>query len=308
MRRPGLHARSRSASVAGRSWPSTPSYEEASHAAVDYPDHFPNHEAEHDEEGLAERGLDAQPSGRTSPVSATVGLDLGDQHSHFCVLDADCRILEQGQDAMSRTDLTAFFQRPASARVVLEVGGQSAWVSRLAKEQGLEVSVANSRRVRLITRSYRKSERTTAELLARLGRVDPQLLSPVTHRSVECQSDLAVKRARDVAVASRTSLIKHVRGAIKSFGTRLPACSADGFYKRVLAHLPAELVQALAPTMHLIGRIAKEIKNFDVCIERLADERYTMTKGLRQVAGVGPVTALSFVLTLDSPTRVSDSR
>lgn len=247
-------------------------------------------------------------SAAASLAAITVGLDLGDRHSHFCVLDAGGRPLEQGRVAMSRANLTAFFERIGSARLVLEVGGQSPWVSRLAREQGMDVIVANPRRVQLITRNERKNDRTDAELLARLGRVDPQLLSPVTHRSVECQADLAVKRARDVAVASRTALINHVRGAIKSFGQRLPTCSADGFHKRVLAHLPVELVPALAPIVHLIGQIAGEIKNFDVCIERLADERYPATKVLRQVSGVGPVTALSFVLTLDSPARVSDSR
>ena len=250
----------------------------------------------------------ALPSAASSPTPITVGLDLGDRHSHFCVLDAGSKPLEEGKVAMLPKDLTAFFRRVALARLILEVGGQSPWVSRLAQAAGLEVIVANPRRVPLITRNERKNDRTDAELLARLGRVDPQLLSPVTHRSVECQADLAVKRARDVAVASRTALINHVRGAIKSFGARLPACSADGFHKRVLAHLPAELVPALAPIVQLIGQIAGEIKNFDVCIERLADERYPATKVLRQISGVGPVTALSFVLTLDSPSRVSDSR
>lgn len=182
-----------------------------------------------------------QPSAVTSRISITVGLDLCDRHSHFCVLDDGCQPLEQGRVAMSRKDLTVFFQRIAPARLVLEVGGQSPWVSRLAQAAGLEVIVANPRRVQLITRN----ERTDAELLARLGRVDPQLLSPVQHRSVECQADLAVKRARDVAVASRTALINHVRGAIKSFGQRLPTCSPDGFYKRVVTHLPVELVPAL---------------------------------------------------------------
>ena len=152
-----------------------------------------------------------QPAAVTSPISITVGLDLGDRHSHFCVLDDGCQPLEQGRVAMSRKDLTVFFQRFAPARLVLEVGGQSPWVSRLAQAAGLEVIVANPRRVQLITRNERKNDRTDAELLARLGRVDPQLLSPVTHRSVECQADLAVKRARDVAVASRTALINHAR-------------------------------------------------------------------------------------------------
>jgi len=172
----------------------------------------------------------------------------------------------------------------------------------------MEVIVANPRRMQLITRNERKNDRTDAELLARLGRVDAQLLSPVTHRSVEHQADLAVKRARDVAVASRTALINHVRGAVKSLGLRLPTCSPDGFHTRVLAHLPEKLAPALEPIVRLISRVTAEIKRFDAQIEELADERYPVTKVLRQVSGVGPVTALSFVLTLDTPDRVSSSR
>jgi len=250
----------------------------------------------------------APPSSAASPVPLTVGLDLGDRHSHFCVLDAGGRVLEQGRVAMSPAELTAFFERVGPARLVVEVGGHSPWVSRLAQAAGMEVIVANPRRVQLITRNERKNDRTDAELLARLGRVDAQLLSPVTHRSVEHQADLAVKRARDAAVASRTALINHVRGAIKSFGLRLPTCSPDGFHRRVLAHLPKELAPALQPIVRLIRQVTAEIKNFDAQIEELADERYSVTKVLRQVSGVGPVTALSFVLTLDTPDRVSDSR
>jgi len=247
-------------------------------------------------------------SAATWPTSVTVGLDLGDRCSHFCVLDAGGQPLEQGRVAMSPAELTTFFERVGPARLVVEVGGHSPWVSRLAQAAGMEVIVANPRRVQLITRNERKNDRTDAELLARLGRVDAQLLSPVTHRSVEHQADLAVKRARDAAVASRTALINHVRGAIKSFGLRLPTCSPDGFHRRVLAHLPKELAPALEPIVRLISQATVEIKNFDAQIEQLADERYPVTKVLRQVSGVGPVTALSFVLTLDTPERVSDSR
>jgi transposase len=250
----------------------------------------------------------SSPPPVSSPTSNTIGLDLGDRCSHFCVLDAGGRALEQGRVAMSPAELTAFFERVGPARLVLEVGRHSPWVSRLAQAAGMEVIVANPRRVQLITRNERKNDRTDAELLARLGRVDAQLLSPVTHRSVEHQADLAVKRARDAAAASRTALINHVRGAVKSFGLRLPTCSPDSFHRRVLAHLPEELAPALEPIVRLIGQATDEIKNFDAQIEALADERYPVTKVLRQVSGVGPVTALSFVLTLDTPDRVSDSR
>ncbi|MBM3975883.1 MAG: IS110 family transposase [Planctomycetes bacterium] len=158
-------------------------------------------------------------------MSSTIGLDLSELYSLFCVLVAGGRALEQGRVAMSPADLMAFFQRLSPARLILGVGGQSPWVCRLAKEQDLDVNVANPRRVRLITRNDRKNDRTDAELSARLGRVDAQLLSPVTHRSVEHQSGLAVRRARDVVVASRTVQINHLRGAIKSFGHRLPVSS-----------------------------------------------------------------------------------
>ena len=141
--------------------------------------------------------------------------------------------------------------------------------------------VANPRRVHLITQSERKNDRTDAELLARLGRVDPQLFSPVQHRSVEGQADLAVKRARDLAVASRTAQTdemrgNHVRGAIKSFGQRLPTCSPDGFHKRVVTHLPVELVPALQPIVHLIGQVTDQVKSLDVRIEQLAGGRSSL--------------------------------
>lgn len=232
-------------------------------------------------------------SAATSPTSVTVGLDLGDRYSHFCVLDARGRPLEKGRVSMSPAELTAFFERVGPARLVVEVGGHSPWVSRLAQAAGMELIVANPRRVQLITRNERKNDRTDAELLARLGRVDAELLSPVTHRSLEHQTDLAVKRARDAAVASRTALINHVRGGIKSFGLRLPTCSPDGFHRRVLARLPKELAPALEPIVRLIRQVTAEIKNFDAQIEALADERYPVTKVLRQVSSVGPVTALS---------------
>jgi len=146
---------------------------------------------------------------------------------------------------MSRAELAAFFQRFAPARLVMEVGGQSPWVSRLAETSGMEVILTNPRKVALITLNERKDDRTDAELLARLGRADPELLSPVKHRSEQCQADLAVKRARDVAVSARSAFINHVRGATKSFGSRMPTCSADCFHGRVLNQLPAELAPAL---------------------------------------------------------------
>jgi transposase len=238
----------------------------------------------------------------------TIGLDMGNRSSSYCIIDDGCRHLEDGKVAMTREALSALLSRFAPARLVVEAGGHSPWVSRLGAELGCGVIVANPRRVKLISCNDRKSDRTDAEFLARLGRLDPELLSPVKHRSVKRQAALATKRARDMAVDSRTALVNHVRGAVKSFGHRIPMCSTSCFHDRAKEHLPDELRSALLPILRLIGELSVEIKQFDTHIERMADEGFPETRALRQVPGVGPLIALSYVLTLGSPSRIDDSR
>jgi transposase len=238
----------------------------------------------------------------------TIGLDMGNLSSCYCVIDDSGRHVDVGKVAMTREAVSAMLNRFVPARLVVEAGGHSPWVSRLAAELGCDVIVANPRRVKLISCNDRKSDRTDAELLARLGRIDPELLAPVQHRSVERQAALAIKRARDMAVDSRTALINHVRGAVKSFGSRIPLCSTPSFHRRAEEHLPTELRAALLPIMRLIAELSIEVKKFDTQIERMADERFPETKALRQVPGVGPLIALSYVLTLGSPARIDDSR
>lgn len=244
-----------------------------------------------------------------SPFPTTVGVDLGDRHSHFCVLDGQTgRSLEEGRAPTTRPALQKLFARLTPARLVLEVGGQSSWVSRLAEEAGLEVIVANPRKTTLISRNERKNDRTDAELLARLGRMDTKLLSPVRHRSAACQADRAVIRSRLAAVDARTALINHARGLLKSFGYRAPSCSAESFHNRVVEVVPKELEEALLPILRLIGQTSAQIKTFDRTVNRLADTTHAATKALRQVPGVGALTSLAYVLTLEDPRRIRHAR
>ncbi len=98
--------------------------------------------------------------------------------------------------------------------MVLEVGPRSPWLSRMLAELGHDVIVANPRRVRLIARSHRKTDRSDAEHLARLGRFDLALLFPIRHRSATAQADLQVLRSREALVRARTMFINHVRGSV----------------------------------------------------------------------------------------------
>src|SRR5215212_4219883 len=178
---------------------------------------------------------------RGTPM-VTAGLDLGDKYSYLCLIDTDSgKVVEEGR---LRTTPEAFrrrFDSEQRMRVAIEVGTHSPWVSRVLKECGHEVLVANPRKTRLIYGQGRKTDRLDAEKLARLARVDPKLLWPLEHRGEASQAHLALIRSREVVVRSRAQLINHVRGTVKSFGARLPKCSTASFHKKVAACIPEEL-------------------------------------------------------------------
>jgi transposase len=237
-----------------------------------------------------------------------VGVDLGDRFSRYCVLDQQGQVLEEDTVATTgRAFRKLFGDRPA-ARVVIEVGTHSPWVQRLLQELGHETITANPRYVRLIYSSGSKNDQLDAERLARLARVDPKLLHPIQHRGGTAQADRALLRSRNALVECRTKLVNHARGTVKSIGGRLPTCSTSSSHKRVRQDLPDELKPALTPVLDTIAALTLKIQKLETRIERLASKRYPETGLLRQVSGVGPLTALSYVLTVEDPQRFKSSR
>jgi len=248
--------------------------------------------------------------GSSEKQKMTAGLDLGDKHSYLCLLDtASGEVIEEGR---LRTTPEALGRRFGSEheriKIAIEVGTHSPWVSRMLQECGHEVLVANARKIRLIYGSGRKSDKLDAEKLARLARLDPELLYPVEHRGADSQAHLALVHSREALVRSRTQLINHVRGTVKSFGARLPRCSAQSFHKKVAGSLPAPLKEALEPVVQTIASLTEKIRDYGRRIEELTTKRYPETQLLRQVSGVGALTALTFVLTLEDPRRFGRSR
>jgi transposase len=249
-----------------------------------------------------------EPSPELSLRGMTIGLDLSDRYSSVCVLSSDGEVVEEARLRTTSSAISQRFSAAEQCRIVLEVGTHSPWVSRLLSDLGHEVIVANPRRVRLIADGTQKTDRSDAETLARLGRIDPAFLSPIVHRPEQAQADLAVIRARHALVGARSSLINHVRGAVKSAGARLPSCDAYMFHKKVPAALPPELLAALAPVLEMIEDLTKRIDEMDRTIVALIRERYPEAQFLQQVPGVGPLISLTFVLTIGDPSRFSKSR
>jgi len=240
----------------------------------------------------------------------TAGLDLGDKYSYLCLIDTDSgEVIEEGR---LRTTPEALRRRFASERppmrIALETGTHSPWVSRLLEGLGHEVLVANARKLRLIYSNKRKTDEVDAENLARLARVDPKLLYPLKHRGEDSQAHMAIIRSRQALVDCRTQLVNHVRGAVKSFGARLPKCPARSFHKRAPEHIPEALMPALKPLLEQIGSLTERIRQYERQLETISKEHYPETDLLRQVEGIGPLTALTFVLTLEDPYRFEKSR
>jgi transposase len=253
---------------------------------------------------------EAGPRGELSPNldRLTVGADLGDQWSNFCILGLQGETLSEGQLQTRQAEIAEFFHALTPARVVIEVGTHSPWIQEVIAGEGHEVLVANPRLMEGSKRRKRKNDRIDAQKLARLGRVDPKSLHPITHRSREVRQDLVLLRARDAVVAARTELINATRGLVKSMGTRLPKCSSPSFGQKVKDVIPEEVREALLPLVQLADALSACIKSYDQKIEELGSEKYGQTKLLRQVKGVGPITALAYVLTLENPERFPKSR
>jgi transposase len=247
--------------------------------------------------------------GSRSEPKMTAGLDLGDNYSYLCLIDTQSgEIMEEGRLRTTPEALRRRFASEQPMRIAIETGTHSPWVSRLLEECGHEVLVANSRKLRLIYANKRKTDDVDAENLARLARVDPKLLYPLKHRGEECQAHMAIIRSREALVGSRTQLVNHVRGAVKSFGARLPKCPARSFHKRAAEHIPEALGPALGPILEQIGSLTERIRQYDRKLETVCEEHYPETQLLRQVEGIGPLTALTFVLTLEDPYRFAKSR
>jgi transposase len=238
----------------------------------------------------------------------TIGMDLGDKNNTICVLDGAGEVALRKEIVNTKESLVKFFRRYKGSLVALEVGTHSPWISRELEALGCEVLVGNARKLRAIWTAKDKCDGRDAEMLARIARVDRTLLYPIHHRGEEAQADLATMKSRDALVGVRAGLVNHVRSTVKGTGHRLSKCSTEAFFRKSQESIPAGLRPALMPVLEAIEAISEQIRAFDKEIATRMQERHPEAKRLSQVPGVGPVTSLGFVLSLEDCTRFKKSR
>jgi transposase len=239
--------------------------------------------------------------------SVTVGLDVGDRFSHYCMLNEEGEVIEEGRIRTEECALRRQFEGEERMRIAMECGTHSPWISRVLEKFGHEVIVANARKLTAISASESKNDRNDAEKLARFAHWDPRLLSPLRHRSAEHQRDLTLIYARGTLVRARTMIINSARGLVKSAGGRLPKCSSKAFEQQVKASLPAALAELMSPMLEQVTALNAQIARMDEKIEALT-KRYPEISTLRTTPGVGPLVAATYVLTLDHPHAIAHSR
>lgn len=251
------------------------------------------------------------PNPKAAPENAVayyIGIDLGDKKSYYCFLDADENMVE-GNLTTTPTEFELHFKAIPRSRIAIEVGTHSPWVSSLLEGIGHEVYVANPRKTEGGKRkNRRKNDRLDAQVLARQVKSDPKLLYPIRHRGEKARHALVLLRARHAVVNARTKLICGVRGLVKSTGYRLPSCSADSFHKMNRTHVPEALRDMLEPLFEQIGMMTTRIKKYDQEVKRMCQKAYPETELLQQPKGVGAVTSLAYLLTIENPERFAKSR
>jgi transposase len=235
----------------------------------------------------------------------TLGLDMGDRYSHYCLLNPQGDVVEEGRMQSTEAALRRHFEDEPEMRIALECGTHSPWVSRLLTALGHQVIVANARKIPAITGSESKNDRNDAEKLARFAAYDPKLLSPLQHRSSERQLDLNLIHARATLVRARTMIVNALRGLVKSAGGRLPACSTESLPARAPAAIPPALAAVATPLVQQIALLNAQIEGMDKQVEKLG-AKYPEIGLLRTVPGVGPIVAAAYVLTLDRPDTASN--
>jgi transposase len=109
--------------------------------------------------------LIAEVPRRQSMSELTIVIDLGDVWSHYCTLNEDGQVVDRGRFRTTPTAIDKWFTDIPHARVAMEAGTHSIWISEQLQELGHEVIVANVRELRAISYSDRKSDQVDAEKL-----------------------------------------------------------------------------------------------------------------------------------------------
>lgn len=238
-----------------------------------------------------------------------IGMDLSDRSAEYCgAYREDGSDWRRGKVDLTPAGLWEAFGHLEPSWFVIEIGTHARWVHREFEAMGHQVTVANARKLRFIFSGTKKNDRLDAEALRDVALLRRRLLHPIELRGDAVHRDLTQVRLRDGLVRSRTLQINAVRGTLKALGHRVESSESKHFAAKAREQLPDEALKLVAPMLDAIQGTTDAIEHYDKRLKALSENEYPETQVLRQVHGVGPVTALAFVLTLGDQDRFGKNR
>jgi transposase len=237
----------------------------------------------------------------TQTQQTIIGVDLGDTKHAICVTDKDGDILKEYFITNTKASLKKLIQAYPLTLVAMEVGSHSPWISRYIAELGAKTIVANPRKLRAIYSNERKCDELDARMLAKIARLDTDLLYPVTHIDEQQQIDSLALKMRDSLVKQRVACLLTVKTTLKSLGLRIQKSSSPCFAGRAREYLvdQPEILCLISPSLIVLESLTDQIKILDKKVDALIKDKYPAAQRLQQIQGVGPITSLSFALYID---------
>ena len=244
-------------------------------------------------------------------TAAFIGIDLGDTKHAICITDKLGKIIAEYSIPNTRKQIEKLALEYPKALFAMEVGTHSPWISRQLQKHGLEVIVANARKLRAIYTNERKSDLLDARMIAKLARVDPDLLYPIYHCSEDTQTDFLTIKMRNTLVEQRVNIVNAIRGSLKALGIRIPQATTVGITNVARPYLEKhhpEALPSMTPMLDILDELKAKIKQFDKSIDQIIATKYEAAQLIQQIGGVGPITALTFVLTIERAERFENPR
>jgi transposase len=238
------------------------------------------------------------------------GLDISMKETHICVVDRDGEVaLEMKAPTSPAAIAAALAKAPAIKRIVFETGRMAATLYHGLAALGLPVVCIESRQAHQALKSLatHKTDRNDARGLAHLART--AFFKPIHVKSLAAHAIRALIIARKKLVGQRVTLENQIRGLAVVFGLRLPRGLSPAFAEQVISGsgevmgLSGAMRGLLAARNAVLGAIAAINRD----MKRLARSSEACQR-LMAIPGVGQLTALAFVATIDEPQRFRKSR
>ena len=238
-----------------------------------------------------------------------IGIDIGDKVNFTCILNNKGEVLVNKEIPNNKAAMKEYFDGIEKASIAIEAGTHSPWIEKLLVAIGHDVFVCNPRELVAVTQNIKKSDKKDPEILAGMLLTGKHLLKQVFHAREDAMRDFLLIKSRRALVKARTILINNSRGVVKTFGERIsPGLTADAFHKYAGETLKKETFEKIEDLVEVIGKATEHILKYEKDIETLIKNKYPAAQLLQSINGVGPLTSLAFVLTIDDPKRFEHSR